>query len=87
MFDTRAAKMALAIAVTSVAIAVAVAPLLSLNAYAVKNEQPAQCTSGPDPTTCPGSSGGQNPNRDQIDCSVTAGSNDKPVSGQEKKVC
>jgi hypothetical protein len=87
MFDTRAAKMALAIAVTSVAIAVAVAPLLSLNAYAVKEEQPAECTQGPDPTDCPGNSGGQNPNRDQIECSVTAGTNEKPVSGQEKKVC
>jgi hypothetical protein len=86
MFDTRAAKMALAIAVTSVAIAVAVAPLATSAAYAVKTEQPAECTSGPDPTTCPGNSGGQNPNRDQIECSVTGGGG-QPVQGQEKKVC
>ena len=87
MFDTTAAKMALAIAVTSVAIAVAVAPSLIPNAHAVKTETPAECTgNSPDPTDCPGESGGQNPNRDQIECSVTGGGG-APVPGQEKKVC
>ena len=36
---------------------------------------------------CPGNSGDNNPNREQQECDVTAGSNDKRVEGQFKKEC
>jgi hypothetical protein len=89
MFDTRAAKMALAIAVPSVAIALAVAPLVT-SAYAVKDVQEEECLQNGEPrngSECPGQSAGQNPNREQQECEVTAGSNDHIVEGQQKKVC
>jgi hypothetical protein len=86
MFDTRAAKMALAIAVTSVVIAVAVAPLAT-SAYAVKTVTPPECEGDPQGRSeCPGESGGQNPNREQQECAVTGGGG-QTVQGQEKKIC
>jgi hypothetical protein len=89
MFDTRAAKMALAIAVASVVIAVAVAPLATSAAYAVKTVTPEECLQNGEPTgrsECPGESGGQNPNREQQECEVTGGGG-QTVQGQQKKVC
>jgi hypothetical protein len=87
MFDTRAAKMALAIAVASVVIAVAVAPLATSAAYAVKTVTPPDCIGDPqEREECPGESGGQNPNREQQECEVTGGGG-QIVQGQQKKVC
>lgn len=66
-------------------------PALNFNVNAVKNQQDAECSQDTGNADlgeeCPGNSGGNNPNREQQECSVTAGSNDKPVKGQEKKVC
>jgi hypothetical protein len=82
-------KQAILLAVVVAAIlAVAIAPSLSPNASAVKNEQEEECQGDPqEREECPGESGGQNPNREQQECDVTAGSNDKRVEGQFKKEC
>jgi hypothetical protein len=73
------------------ALAIALAPSLAPDASAVKEEQEEECTQdtgGADlGERCPGQSGGQNPNREQQECDVTAGSNDQRVSGQYKKLC
>jgi hypothetical protein len=72
-------------------LAVAMGPTLNLNVNAIKTQQDAEYshdTGNADlGEECAGNSGGNNPNREQQECSVTAGSNDKPVKGQEKKEC
>ena len=76
-----------AVAAIAAAIAIAIAPSLSLNAYAVKTVTPEECVGDPQGRDrCPGESGGQNPNREQQECSVTGGGGE-PVRGQEKKIC
>jgi hypothetical protein len=77
----------LAVGVAAI-LAVVTAPSLSPNASAVKEEQEEECQGDPqERDECPGESGGQNPNREQQECDVTAGSNDKRVEGQFKKEC
>jgi hypothetical protein len=74
--------------IVAAVLATTIAPLLSPNASAVKNEQEEECEGDPqERDECPGESGGQNPNREQQECDVTAGSNDKRVEGQFKKEC
>jgi hypothetical protein len=69
-------------------LAIAIAPSLNPDASAVKEEQEEECLGDPqEREDCPGESGGQNPNREQQECDVTAGSNDKRVEGQFKKEC
>jgi hypothetical protein len=56
------------------ALALIVAPSLSSSAFAVETVTPEQCLGDPqDRATCPGQSGGTNPNREQQECSVTGG--------------
>lgn len=71
-------------------LAVAIAPALNPNAYAVKTQQDRECKQDPGGDKgedCPGKSAENNPNREQQECDVTAGSNDKRVEGQFKKEC
>jgi hypothetical protein len=83
---------ALLLAIGIVAIlAVAIGPAMNFSVDAVKTEQDRECSQdtgnadlGED---CPGNSGDNNPNREQQECDVTAGSNDKRVEGQFKKEC
>jgi hypothetical protein len=80
-------KLTIAATATAIALALAIAPLLSLNAYAVKTVTPEECVGDPqDRATCPGASGGTNPNREQQECQVTGGG-DQTVQGQQKKIC
>ena len=75
------------VAAIAAAIAIAIAPSLSLNAYAVKTVTPEECVGDPqDRPRCPGQSGGNNPNREQQECSVTGGGG-QTVQGQQKKIC
>jgi len=71
-------------------LAIAIAPSLTPDASAVKTVQPEECTQdtgGADlGETCPGQSGGNNPNREQQECEVTGGG-DQIVQGQQKKIC
>ena len=80
----------LAIGIASI-LAVAISSTLNINTYAVKNEQERECTQdpggGPGGEDCPGNSAENNKNREQQECDVTAGSNDKRVKGQFKKLC
>jgi hypothetical protein len=68
------------------ALTLVVAPTLSSSAFAVKTTTQ-ECTQNGQVigTTCPGQSGGQNPNRDE-ECSVTGGGGDT-VQAQQKKIC
>jgi hypothetical protein len=68
------------------ALTLVVAPTLSSSAFADKTVTQ-ECTQGGRDlgTTCPGESGGQNPNRNE-ECSVTGGGGDI-VQGQQKKIC
>ena len=82
-------KLTIAAAVTAIAVAlsVAIAPALFTQAEAKKTVTPPTCEVDPqEREECPGESGGRNPNREQIECSVTGGGGD-PVPGQQKKVC
>ena len=80
----------LAIGIASI-LAVAISSTLNINTYAVKNEQDRECIQdpggGPGGEDCPGRSAEKNKNREQQECDVTAGSNDKRVKGQFKKLC
>jgi hypothetical protein len=80
--------------IAAAALMLVIAPSLTTGAWAVKTEKPAQCTQttgSPDlGAQCPGASGsGKNPNREQQQCTVTAGQTgtEHVVSGQQKKVC
>ena len=71
-------------------LAVAIGPALNFNVDAVKTKQDRECKQNPGGDKgedCPGRSAENNPNREQQECDVTAGSKDKRVQGQFKKEC
>jgi hypothetical protein len=88
MMSTKALIMAIGIAAI---LAVAIGPAMNFNVDAVKTQQDRECTQdpggGPGGEDCPGNSAESNKNREQQECDVTAGSNDKRVEGQFKKEC
>jgi hypothetical protein len=86
--STKALVLAIGIAAI---LTVAIGPTMNFDVNAVKTQQDRECSQDPGEggsgEDCPGRSAENNPNREQQECDVTAGSNDKRVEGQFKKEC